>query len=176
MLVERANQWLASQVIDFTSSCRHDKSRCEKLLFCAHSTCYHPCMIVMRVIPPLMLTLVLSLPAAQAADDVLPPPQMSHLPSEAANQQSTVEKAPGLRQELQAPDDNTAPDIRSYERKDGTTITEYGARGRVFKIKVQPPGGMPAYYMYPDSNGHFANNLLGGVEEITPPSWILKKF
>ena len=136
--------------------------------------CYHACMIMMRVIPSLMLALLLCSPA-QAADDVMPPPQS--IPAEQqAEQPAVVESAPNMRDELQAPDDTTAVDIRSYQDKDGATITEYGVRGKVFKIKVQPVGGMPAYYLYRDPNGQFVRRLPGGATGITPPSWILKEF
>jgi len=137
--------------------------------------CYHACMNVMRVIPSLMLLLILSFPVL-AADDVPPPPQADSSSAVTADQPDVLEKAPNMQDELQAPDGDTAVDIRSYQRKDGATITEYGTRGRVFKIKVQPTGDMPAYYLYPDASGQFVRRLPGGAKGITPPSWILKEF
>jgi len=65
-------------------------------------------------------------------------------------------------------------DIRSYQRKDGAKVTEYGPRGHVFKIKVEPAGGLPAYYLYPNAKGKFQRRHVDG--SVTPANWILKKF
>ncbi len=142
----------------------------------AESTgCYHACMIVMRVTFSLIMLLMFSLPA-QAADDAMAPPDATSSTATTAEQPDVIEKAPNMRDEMKAPDKDTAVDIRSYQRKDGATVTEYGQRGHVFKIKVQPAGGLPAYYLYRDPTGNFVRRLPGGAKEITPPSWILKEF
>ncbi|MDX8405189.1 MAG: DUF2782 domain-containing protein [Mariprofundus sp.] len=131
-------------------------------------------MKTIAAIPALILVLMLSLPAC--ADDVLPPPAVAPTSASQTGQSEATESAPNINDEFRQPDGNTAVDIRSYQRKDGATITEYGVRGKVFKIKVQPAGGMPAYYLFPDQQGHFVRRLPGGAKGITPPSWILKEF
>lgn len=93
-----------------------------------------------------------------------------------ATEQHGVESAPNLADELRSPDKGVHVDVRSYERKDGVKITEYAVHGRVFKIKVEPGNGMPAYYLYDrDGHGHF-DRLPGGSKPISPPTWILKRF
>jgi len=112
-----------------------------------------------------------------AADDAMAPPQVT-TPGMAysAGDDERSDPAANLHDELNAPDGDTAVDVRSYKRKDGTTITEYGPKGKVFQIKVQPPGGMPAYYLYRNAAGEFERRLPGGAKRIVPPSWILKEF
>jgi len=108
-----------------------------------------------------------------AADDVPPPPQVDvdNLPDETPPAESDV----NLREELEA-DGNAGGDVRSYQR-DGATYTEYSVHGRVYKIKVQPAGGMPAYYLYDtDGDGTFDQRLPGGGKRIAPPTWVLKEF
>ncbi len=107
----------------------------------------------------------------------MPPPQVES--SGQVLHENTIEtpdEAPNLRDELQEPDKNTAVDIRSYKRSDGTQITEYGSNGKVFQIKVQPPGGLPAYYLYRKANGEFERRRISGAKPTIPPSWILKEF
>jgi len=128
--------------------------------------------------PILLSAALLMMPGMLMADDqVMAPPTVTSsgqaLPD---NPIETLEEAPNLRDELQEPDKNTAVDIRSYKRKDGTQITEYGAKGQVFQIKVQPPGGMPAYYLYLNPNGQFERRRISGAKPTVPPSWILKEF
>jgi hypothetical protein len=119
--------------------------------------------------------LALSTSLALAENAVLPPPKVNEpAASEAAD---TGSRAPDLQKELQSPEDGEAVDIRSYKRKDGATITEYAVRGRVYKIKVQPAGGMPAYYLYDgDGDGTFEQRLPGGKKRIAPPTWVLQEF
>ncbi len=119
------------------------------------------------------LTFSTSLALAEKA--ALPPPTVDESTiGEAVDIESN---APNLQQELQSPEEDELVDIRSYQRKDGATITEYAVRGRVFKIKVQPDGGLPAYYLYDnDGDGRFEQRLPGGMKRISPPSWVLKEF
>jgi len=115
--------------------------------------------------------------AEEMAD--LPPPVVTESASDAAGQtaENMQESAPNLRKELTAPDENDVVDVRSYKRKDGADITEYGIRGRVFKIKVQPAGGFPPYYLYDsDGDGVFEQRLPGGGKRISPPTWVLQEF
>jgi len=132
-------------------------------------------MNILRLVPSLILVCMLTAPA-WAADDVLPPPTVTAESSTSASQSLPAERAPDMRDEMKKPDDTSAVDIRSYQRKDGATITEYGVRGRVFKIKVQPSNGMPAYYLYREPDGQFVRRLPGGAKGISPPNWILKEF
>jgi hypothetical protein len=134
----------------------------------------------MRTIPRILLIfcftgLALSTGLALAEDTVPPPPKVDK--STAGDPVDIRDKAPNLQKELQSPEDGEAVDIRSYQRKDGATITEYAVRGRVFKIKVQPPGGLPAYYLYDsDGDGRFEQRLPGGGKRISPPTWVLQEF
>jgi hypothetical protein len=134
----------------------------------------------MKTIPRILLIfcftgLALSTSLVLAEDAVLPPPKVDE--STAGEAGDIRGKAPNLQKELQSPEDGEAVDIRAYQRKDGATITEYAVRGRVFKIKVQPAGGLPAYYLYDsDGDGRFEQRLPGGGKRISPPTWVLQEF
>jgi len=69
-------------------------------------------------------------------------------------------------------------DVRTYLREnDKAQITEYSSHGRVFSIKVQPPGGLPAYYLEDDNgDGTLNKRLPGGYKHISPPMWVIKRF
>jgi len=127
---------------------------------------------------PASLTLLLSANVMAQEDSVLPPPESAiETPSEPAVADSMTESAPNLHDELGTTDNDTTIDVRSYQRKDGAKITEYAVRGRVYKIKVQPAGGLPAYYLYDrDGDGTFEQRLPGGGKRISPPSWVVKEF
>lgn len=120
---------------------------------------------------PLFLALALLLPGYAVADEVLPPPKVD---IESMPDEVPPERDANLRDELQV-DKDANVDVRSYQR-DGAVITEYAVHGRVFKVKVQPAGGAPAYYLY-DANGdgNF-ERLPGGAKRIVPPTWVLKEF
>lgn len=110
-----------------------------------------------------------------AAEEALPPPKVDESAAGAA--EDIRSKAPNLQKELQSPEEDELVDIRSYQRKGGITITEYAVRGRVFKIKVQPGGDLPAYYLFDnDGDGKFEQRLPGGMKRISPPTWVLKEF
>ncbi|MDQ6997262.1 MAG: DUF2782 domain-containing protein [Mariprofundus sp.] len=131
-------------------------------------------------LPNLMLllcTLLLAPPQLMAANDAMAPPEVTDDVEVSSDRvEERMDPAANLHDELNAPDSNTGVDVRSYKRKDGTVITEYGPKGKVFEIKVQPPGGMPAYYLYRNAGGEFERRLPGGATRIVPPSWILKEF
>jgi len=129
------------------------------------------------VLSSLFAALFLMPALLMAADDAMAPPKVTTpgLASPASVDEDS-DAAANLHDELNAPDSDTAVDVRSYKRKDGTTITEYGPRGKVYQIKVQPPGGLPAYYLYRNPAGDFERRLPGGAKRIVPPSWILKEF
>jgi hypothetical protein len=134
----------------------------------------------MKIIFRMLLTfcftgLALSTNFALAEKAALPPPTVDK--STAGEAINIGSKAPNLQKELQPPEEDELVDIRSYQRKDGATITEYAVRGRVFKIKVQPGGGLPAYYLYDNNgDGRFVQRLPGGMKRISPPTWVLKEF
>ena len=119
---------------------------------------------------------LLAVPQAFAAGPgALPPPAHSGQPS--AAEALPPEGKPGLNKELAPPGEQQGVVIRSYNKPDGTTISEYAMHGRVYMIKVQPPGGLPAYYLY-DTNGDgvFNRRLPGGYKSISPPSWVIHRF
>ena len=126
---------------------------------------------------PASLTILLSSYAVAATDAALPPPTDVKTESVTEPAASVVESAPNLRDELRSPDRDQGVDVRFYKRKDGADITEYSVRGRVFKIKVQPAGDLPAYYLYDrDGDGTFEQRLPGGGKRISPPTWVLQEF
>ncbi len=134
----------------------------------------------MKTIRPILLVscciaLLFTGSFALAENAALPPPAIDDIAgAEVAN---IKDKPANLQKELAPPTENEVVDIRSYQRKDGATITEYGIRGRVYKIKVQPPGGLPAYYLYDsDGDGRFEQRLPGGNRRIAPPTWVLQEF
>ncbi len=131
----------------------------------------------LSVLSSLFAALFLMPALLMAADDAMAPPKVTTpgLASSLGDDERS-DPAANLHDELNAPDSNRAVDVRSYKRKDGTTITEYGPKGNVFQIKVQPPGGMPAYYLYRNAAGEFERRLPGGAKGIVAPSWILKEF
>jgi len=115
--------------------------------------------------------------SAKAENAVLPPPTVSESAAGSDDSSATVgERAPDLNKELKSPDKNSNVDIRSYQRKDGAQVTEYSLNGQIYQIKVQPAGGLPAYYLYRNKAGHLERRSPGGQPMITPPSWILQKF
>lgn len=112
---------------------------------------------------------------ASAENNVLPPPNVEKSAVHAADD-AVDEHAPNLSEELKAPDAESNGDVRSYKRKDGATITEHSLNGQIYEIKVQPAGGLPAYYLYRNKAGHFERRSPGGQPAMIPPTWILKKF
>ncbi len=149
------------------------------------STGYSACMRPLLV--SVTCALILSPVLAVAEDAVMPPPsvEQSNVEQSAVEQPSgavvdttedVVESAPNLNNELSSPDDDSSVDVRSYQRKDGATVTEYSVHGQIYEIKVQPVGGLPPYYLYRNKAGHFERRRPGGQPFVTPPAWILKKF
>lgn len=134
----------------------------------------------MKTIRPFLLMICLAvivLPAtsALAEKDAMPPPEVNE--PDRAGPGQMQESEPNLRDELEMPEGGYSIDVRSYQRQDGATITEYSVRGRVYKIRVQPEGGLPAYYLYDrEGNGNFEQRLPGGGKRLSPPTWVLKEF
>jgi len=136
---------------------------------------YSACM---RPILLFSLSLLFFSPTLLMAEDgALPPPSVNVSDGQAADDDAfTDERAPNLTDKLKAPDADSNVDVRSYKRKDGAKVTEYSLNGQIYEIKVQPVGGLPAYYLYRNKAGHFERRRPGGQPYVTPPSWILKKF
>ncbi|ATX83001.1 Protein of unknown function (DUF2782) [Mariprofundus ferrinatatus] len=135
-------------------------------------------MMMRYLLLPVSLFLMLSSSALAEEHDVPPPPDSSAAESTPpAENTGLQESAPNLQDELAAPDSDVAVDVRSYQRNDGATITEYAVHGRVYKIKVQPAGDLPAYYLYdPNGDGNFEQRLPGGGKRLSVPNWVLKEF
>jgi len=118
-------------------------------------------------------------PSLYAEEDVLPPPTTIHETDQA---RETIEADSGetdLNKELSAPE-SKGPDgseVRAFTRGDGAEVTEYSVKGKVYMVRVQPMGNMPAYYLYDnDGDGVFEQRLPGGYKRPSPPMWIIKKF
>ncbi len=137
-------------------------------------------MLIFRFPSPQILSLLAALwlaPSLLSAAEVMAPPEVKSSGQASPQMQvESMEDTPNLRDELHEPDKNANVDIRSYKRNDGTIVTEYGPKGNVTQIKVQPPGGLPAYYLYRNANGEFERRLTSGAKPVVPPSWILKEF
>jgi Protein of unknown function (DUF2782) len=136
----------------------------------------------MKISPlPALLVIVASLssfpvPSADAAGpEALPPPTHSDNAPDA--NAGAGDGKTGVQKELAPPPEQEGVQIRSYQRSDGAGITEYSMHGKVYMIKVQPPDGMPAYFLY-DSNGdgHFDRRLPGNYKFLSPPTWVIKRF
>jgi hypothetical protein len=118
---------------------------------------------------------------AHAGDDVSPPPK--HDTASAHEHAMATESADegsdfNLNKDLAPPKAGDGVDIRTYLREgDKAQITEYSSHGRVFLIKVQPLGGLPAYYLEDDDgDGTLNKRLPGGYKHISPPMWVIKRF
>jgi len=121
--------------------------------------------------------LLVSPALAVAENTVLPPPSVDAAAIQITDDAVPVdESAPNLNEDLKAPDADSNVDVRSYKRKDGATVTEYSLNGQIYEIKVQPGGGLPAYYLYLNKAGHLERRRPGGQPFVKPPSWILKEF
>jgi len=117
--------------------------------------------------------------SSYANDGVLPPPK--HNISTTTNLRTdsdTLESPSNLTEALAPPKQSHGVDVRTYLReKDGAKITEYSSHGRIFSIKVQPAGGLPAYYLEDDNgDGTLNKRLPGGYKHMSPPMWIIKRF
>jgi hypothetical protein len=114
---------------------------------------------------------------SQVAGGVESPPTEIH-DTEAAHETVDSEATQDLHEDLSVPEGAVeGTEVRSYTRKDGAEITEYSMNGKVYMVRVQPGGGLPAYYLY-DSDGDsvFERRLPGGYKRPSPPMWVIKKF
>ncbi|MDQ6950104.1 MAG: DUF2782 domain-containing protein [Mariprofundales bacterium] len=143
-------------------------------------TLTYPTMIQpIRVAPLLALIMLIAPTLLWAAEEApLPPPtpraEQRHSPIHIAPQRGN-----NLQQALNPNAKHNGAsdvDIRAYTRKDGTKISEYSRHGHVYMIKVQPPGNLPAYYLYDRAGNGAFTRLPGGYKAISPPQWILKEF
>jgi len=132
-------------------------------------------MYLMRFVFPILCLNLFGVHVVMAEDVVMPPPVVTQ--SAPATADNVQENAPNLREDLAGPDEETAADVRSYKRKDGAVVSEYAQNGHVYKIKVQPAGDLPAYYLYDgDGDGVFEQRLPGGGKRLSVPTWVLKEF
>ena len=115
---------------------------------------------------------------AHADEQVLPPPKHSSSSVNELHDTGEMEDEVNLNKELAPPAVDKGVDVRTYLRQaDKATITEYSSHGRVFRIKVQPAGDLPAYYLEDiDGDGTFDRRTAGGYKRISPPMWVIKRF
>jgi len=117
--------------------------------------------------------------AAPIGDDrpAMAPPSEIHEAPQAPETASQAEETLNLREELRGPKPGEGVEVRSYKRKDGVTVREYSIQGHVYMVRVEPGGGLPAYYLY-DTNGDgvFDRRLPGKYKRISPPMWVIKRF
>jgi len=124
-----------------------------------------------------MMLLMPAMPARLMAGDVPPPPTTIHDQPQARETVEPEESAPNLNKEFEHLKDDERVQIRAYTRDDGARIEEYAIHGHVYMVKVQPKGGMPAYYLYDqDGDGKFDQRLPGGYKRPSPPMWVIKRF
>lgn len=126
----------------------------------------------------LVLLALTTLPATalHAADDALPPPSGTADTPATTQEPQAEESAPNLREEFKSNTPEDQVQVYSYQRGDGAKIEQYSMHGKVYMIKVQPPGGLPPYYLYDeDGSGHFAR-MRNGYKKPSPPMWVIKRF
>lgn len=128
-----------------------------------------------------LLIISLCVCSAQAlAEDVAPPPEHKSVvtASDEHGDESSAEDTVDLRQSLVPEHIGKDVEVRAYIRdSDKAEITEYSRQGKVYMIKVDPPGDAPPYYLYDeDGDGQFRKQLPGGYKPLTPPAWEVKKF
>lgn len=111
-----------------------------------------------------------------AEEDTLPPPTEVQDVPEASETVVPADEF-NLHKEFAEPEPGEEVEVRSYQRKDGATVTEYSVRGHVYMVRVQPIGGLPAYYLYDsDGDGIMERRLPGGYKRLSPPMWVIKRF
>ncbi len=116
-------------------------------------------------------------PVLSDEEGVLHPPTTVHDSEEARETVDSDDGEANLTKELAPPENLDGAEIRSFTREDGAEVTEYSVKGRIYMIKVQPPGNLPAYYLYDnDGDGVFDRRLPGGYKRPNPPMWTIKKF
>ncbi|MGE0556689.1 MAG: DUF2782 domain-containing protein [Burkholderiales bacterium] len=55
------------------------------------------------------------------------------------------------------------------------TVEEYRIAGKLYMIKVTPPGGTPYYMIDEVGNGNFSRRD-GPVQGVRPPMWVIHSF
>lgn len=56
------------------------------------------------------------------------------------------------------------------------TVEEYRIAGKLYMIKVTPPGGTPYYMVDEIGNGTFSRRDGPGQQGIRPPMWVIHQF
>jgi len=124
-----------------------------------------------------MALVLLIWPLGLQAAEAPPPPAAVDDSPQARETIEATEAPPNLNKEFEHLKDNERVEIHSYKRDDGATVEEYAVQGRVYMIRVQPKGGLPAYYLYDDNgDGVFERRLPGGYKRPSPPMWVIKRF
>jgi hypothetical protein len=124
-----------------------------------------------------LATLSFTASEALAEAAVLPPPTDVHKTDEVRETINDDASETDLNRDLAPPENIEGAEVRSYERKDGSEVTEYSVKGKVYMVRVQPAGNLPAYYLYDnDGDGLFERRLPGGYKRPSPPMWIIKKY
>jgi len=115
-----------------------------------------------------------------ADDGVLPPPQHAGESLEQGSDinNNDIDNPTDLTKELAPPKQADGVEVQTYLRDDDKAqITEYSLHGHVFRIKVQPSGGLPAYYLEDeDGDGSMDKRFPGGYKRLSPPMWVIKRF
>lgn len=56
---------------------------------------------------------------------------------------------------------------------DNTSITEYGVKGRIYKVKVSPAVGLPYYLEDREGRGQIGNKENSIYQNVDTPNWLL---
>lgn len=134
---------------------------------------YTACMIRFAVFA--LLLVCYAMPAVAAESEVMPPPTSVKDTPQAKEDVGDSSGKLDLHKELN-PDTKDGVQVYVFESKDGAKVEEYSVHGRVYMIHVQPPGNLPAYYLYDrEGSGNF-HRLPGGYKPTSPPMWVIKRF
>lgn len=71
--------------------------------------------------------------------------------------------------------ESDVPEVRIIEQKEAT-ITEYRARGKLYKIKVTPKNAPPYYLIDTEGYGRFDRGDNPALENMAVPRWVLFEF
>jgi len=130
--------------------------------------------MLLKVIAALALVCFAS-PSFAADSSALPPPTSVQDAPEAV--ETVPSKSPRTGGAASGPENTGDVELRVYRRDDGSIVEEHALHGRVYMIRVQPAGNLPAYYLYDsDGDGSFERRLPGDYKNISPPMWVIKRF
>jgi hypothetical protein len=72
------------------------------------------------------------------------------------------------------PDPTLEPQVTIGQRGEDK-VEEYRINGRLYMIKVTPPGGRP-YYLIDRTGGGAMTRSEAGDPGLSPPQWVIKRF